>query len=528
MYEADRREREYFNGVASFVSAAAAYRANNSMGYIRCPCVDCKNEKEFSNVEAIRAHLLRRGFMPAYNRWTEHGEDEIVQDEADNISTSVQDTFVDTHQHTFVDNHEDDEDDLEQMLHDGEVETTSEREFQKFQRMVEDSTTPLYPCCKEEHKKLNVVLTLLQLKASNGWSDKSFTELLDYIGDLLPTGNVLPYTTYQAKQVICPLGLEVQKIHACPNDCILYRNEFAELDECPTCKTSRYKPGNDSNEAQRRKKKPAAKVMWYFPIIPRLKRLFANKKHAKLLRWHDEDRKKDGMLRHPADAAQWRNIDRKYKDHFAYDVRNIRFGFSTDGMNPFGNMSSRHSTWPVTLCIYNLPPWLCMKRKYIMMPVLIQGPRQPGNDIDVYLKPLIEDLLVLWNDGVRVWDENKRETFVLRAMLFVTINDYPCLGNLSGQTVKGFNGCVQCLGDTGGRYLKNSRKMCYMRHRRFLRRDHPYRNNKKAFDGTKETDEAPIHRTGKQIYTAIKDIAIIHGKGLGATSVPSSGDKAPL
>src|SRR5579859_2251653 len=209
MYEAHRREREYFNGVASFVSAAAAYRANKSMGYIRCPCVDCKNEKEFSNVEAIRAHLLQRGFMPAYNRWTEHGEDWIVQDEADNISTSVQDTFVDTHQDTFVDNHEDDEDNLEQMLHDREVEMTSEREFQKFQHMVEDSTTPLYPSCKEEHKKLNVVLTLLQLKASNGWSDKSFTQLLDYIGDQLLTGNVLSCTTYQAKQVICPLGLEV-------------------------------------------------------------------------------------------------------------------------------------------------------------------------------------------------------------------------------------------------------------------------------------------------------------------------------
>ena len=125
----NHREREYFNSVTSFVSAAVAYRANNSMCYIRCPCVDCKNENEFSNVEAIRAHLLRRGFMPAYNRWTEHGEDEIVQDEADNISTSVQDTFVDTHQDTVVDNHEDDEDDLEQMLHDGEVEITSEREF---------------------------------------------------------------------------------------------------------------------------------------------------------------------------------------------------------------------------------------------------------------------------------------------------------------------------------------------------------------------------------------------------------------
>ena len=75
-------------------------------------------------------------------------------------------------------------------------------------------------------------------------------------------------------------------------------------------------------------------------------------------------------------------------------------------MNPFGEMSSGHSTWPVTLCLYNLPPWLCMKRKFIMM--LIQGPKQPGNDIDVYLRPLVEELLLLWGDeGVRMWDEYK-------------------------------------------------------------------------------------------------------------------------
>ena len=103
---------------------------------------------------------------------------------------------------------------------------------------------------------------------------------------------------------------------------------------------------------------------------------------------------------------QWRKVDRTYPK-FVEEVRNIRFGLSTDGMNPFGDMSSSHSTWPVALCIYNLPPWLCMKRKYIMMPVLIQVPKQPGNDIDVYLKPLVEDHLTLWNDGVWVWDEYK-------------------------------------------------------------------------------------------------------------------------
>ena len=58
-----------------------------------------------------------------------------------------------------------------------------------------------------------------------------------------------------------------------------------------------------------------------------------------------------------------------------------------------------------------------MKRKFIMMPVLIQGPRQHGNDIDVYLRPLVEELLLLWNRlGVRVWDEHKQEHFDLRAI----------------------------------------------------------------------------------------------------------------
>ena len=66
------------------------------------------------------------------------------------------------------------------------------------------------------------------------------------------------------------------------------------------------------------------------------------------------------------------------------------------------------------------------------MPLLIEGPKQPSNDIDMYLKPLIEELLMMWNDGVEVWDEDKRETFTLRAMLFVTIQDLPALGSLSG------------------------------------------------------------------------------------------------
>jgi hypothetical protein len=50
-------------------------------------------------------------------------------------------------------------------------------------------------------------------------------------------------------------------------------------------------------------KRPPMKVVWYFPIIPRLKRWFANAEMAKLMRWHAEDRLIDGKLRHPVDGS---------------------------------------------------------------------------------------------------------------------------------------------------------------------------------------------------------------------------------
>jgi len=96
--------------------------------------------------------------------------------------------------------------------------------------MLEDYRTLLYPDCKQNQKKLGTTLELLQWKASNGLSDKGFEELLKLIKNLLSEGNTLPETIYEAKKVVCPLGLEAQKIHACPNDCILYRGEYENLE----------------------------------------------------------------------------------------------------------------------------------------------------------------------------------------------------------------------------------------------------------------------------------------------------------
>ena len=98
----------------------------------------------------------------------------------------------------------------------------------------------------------------------------------------------------------------------------------------PVCGALRYKISRDDPgdvEGERPRKKIPAKVMWYSPIIPRLKHLFQNKEHAKAMRWNREDRKKDGKLRVPTDGSQWRKIERKYWEEFAGDPRNVWFGF---------------------------------------------------------------------------------------------------------------------------------------------------------------------------------------------------------
>ena len=108
-----------------------------------------------------------------------------------------------------------------------------------------------------------------------------------------------------------------------------------------------------------RNKRPPKKVVWYFPIILRLRTLFVNEKTAELMRWHAKKCVNDGKLRHPTDGSQWRAIDSRYKT-FKREIRNVRFGLNTNGMNPFNMVSTNHRTWPVTLYVYNLQPWLCM------------------------------------------------------------------------------------------------------------------------------------------------------------------------
>ncbi|XP_059298526.1 uncharacterized protein LOC132051465 isoform X1 [Lycium ferocissimum] len=174
-------------------------------------------------------------------------------------------------------------------------------------------------------------------------------------------------------------------------------------------------------------------------------------------------------------------------------------------------MSISHSTWPLILVPYNLPPWLCMKQPYMILSMIIDGPRAPGNDIDVYLRPLIDELKELWV-GVDTYDASNNQMFQMRASLLWTISDFPALGNLSGYGVKTRYSCPCCLTKTKFTRLKNGRKYCFMSHRRWLPHGHKFRKDKVTFNGLAELEVAPKRLSGIEVHEQLNNIKNNFGK----------------
>ncbi|KAL3839108.1 hypothetical protein ACJIZ3_023699 [Penstemon smallii] len=317
--------------------------------------------------------------------------------------------------------------------------------------------------------------------------------ILSLLKDVLPEGNILPPSLYRARKLLSGIGLGYTKIDACKYDCALFWKENENEKFCPICKEPRWKIDDGKG------KRIPHKVLWYFPLKPRLQRLYMSSKTASYMRWHAEKRIDiEGSMSHPADSPAWKDFNLQYPD-FASDPRNVRFGLATDGFNPFGNMSLSYSMWPVILIPYNMPLYKCMKDDFFLMPLLIPGPRAPGKDIDIYLRPLIDELRELWI-GVEIYDAFSKEPFQLRASILWTINDLPALSNLLGWITKGYEACPCCFSETDSKRIRS--KICYTGHRRYLDKDHPFRKSK-LFDGKVETRSRPREMNGAEILSQL-------------------------
>ncbi|XP_059316727.1 uncharacterized protein LOC132067483 isoform X3 [Lycium ferocissimum] len=497
-----RWTEEYSRGVNNFLDKA--FERASQGDEILCPCKKCVNRYwHYRNV--VEEHLVVEGFVDNYTKWVFHGEGfysrnaphPINDDEDSNLRDNIDGLLHDTFRNV------EGESAHEEVGREGLSE-----DAKKFFKLLEEGKQELYPGC-ETFTKLSFTIRLYLLKTLHGLSNVAFSDILALLKEAFPFAQ-LPESFNKARNMIKDLGLHYEKIHACPNDCMLFWKDNEKAENCSVCGSSRWKSvGNALTNA---KSKIPAKVLRYFPLKPRLQRMFMCPETSVAMRWHANERPNDGNIRHPADGEAWKDFDSLHPD-FSRDPRNVRLGLSSDGFNPFRTMSISHSTWPVMLMNYNLSPWICMKSEYIMLSMIIPGPSSPGNDIDVYLQPLIAELKELWEAGIETYDAETNQTFRMRAALLWTVSDFPALAMVSGWSTKGKLACPTCNYDTCSQYLKHSRKMCYMGHRRFLPRDHPLRKDKKSFNGQEEHRPAPTPLSGVEVFEELREFNNVYGKG---------------
>lgn len=505
---------EFLAGVCEFVEFACAQDDFKKVGKLRCPCKICKCRKPQS-VDDVMKHLCMKGFKEDYYYWSSHGEQRpsvmpVVSNNSYYGSIGIREDF----------------NNFEQMVMDAagpslgyyleqeefacleQIREDPDPQAESFFKMLKAAQAPLYHGC-ESYSELSAAIQALSIKSDFNNSQNCFNKWVEFMGKALPNDNRMPKNYYRAKKSVEKLGLGCIKIHCCPNGCMIYYYpEDKNLRNCKICGENRYKSVTRNGKIR----DVPLKKMWYFPIIPRLQRLYSSMQTASQMRWHHDVTRDDGYLSHPADGEAWKHFDESYPE-FAKDPRNVRLGLCADGFAPFDKTGRTYSCWPVVITPYNLPPWMCMKREFLFLTVLIPGPSNPKGRIDVYMQPLIDDLKLLWNSGVMTYDVSLQQNFVMKACLLWTINDFPAYGMLSGWMTMGRLACPICMESTKAFTLQHSHKTTFFDcHRQFLSPDHCYRRNKTAFRKSKdETSSPPKRLTGEEMWERVKDLPSIIG-----------------
>ncbi|KAF7153268.1 hypothetical protein RHSIM_Rhsim01G0074900 [Rhododendron simsii] len=314
----------------------------------------------------VKIHLIRNGFDTSYKTWVHHGESVPAPQAYDDDHHDPNEGIGDEIGGEVPKDGNQLQNMVEQVFIGGLLDDDSDElpanlgrgDVRSFDKLFNAAQRKIYP--ESEKSVLAFIVEMLHVKVYKKMPNDTFNIMMNIIKGMRPDyDEAIPWNTYEAKKFLRDLGLGYVPIHACINDCALFWKENENLENCPKCNEPRYK--------------------------------------------------------------EWKNFDERFPD-FAAEPRNVRLGMATDGFNPFGHMSQSYSMWPVIMVPYNLPPWKCMKEPFCFMSLLIPGPSSIGKDIDVYLRPLVDELKELWKNGVQTYDASTGKKFTMRACVFWTIH----------------------------------------------------------------------------------------------------------
>jgi hypothetical protein len=188
----------------------------------------------------------------------------------------------------------------------------------------------------------------------------------------------------------------------CSHFCMLYYLENTEMTECRTCGHSRYKPMTGRGRTLVTHRKPRC-----FLITLRLQRLFMPLKTTTHMTSHQSHDTVDGMMVHPSDGEGWKHFNSVHPQ-FLMETKNVHLGLYINRFNPFGSFATLYSCWSVILTVYKLSSGMCLRPEFMFLFMIIIDPNSPSQNIDVCLRPLIDELKYLWSSRALNYDVSRK------------------------------------------------------------------------------------------------------------------------
>ena len=279
--------QEWVSNTNTFLDNAFSIGSSVEKTGVACPCSDCCNRVRRRR-HVMTMHLCKRGFMPGYTIWTEHGEHLVSEPTLG-------------HEYNTADGFDELLGDFGDAMH--SVEDEPPADAKAFYTMLSSSREPLHNFTSVA--QITAVARLMAIKSQHNLSIECIDKLLSLFDDVLPENHKMPKNLYECKSLLSGLKMPYIKIDACINNCMIYYKEDENKEKCDFCEESRYVVVEPTHQGSKRKP-IARKVLRYLPLIPRLQRQYMEPKTAKHMRWHKEGKRANpSVMVHPSDAEAW-------------------------------------------------------------------------------------------------------------------------------------------------------------------------------------------------------------------------------
>jgi len=207
-----------------------------------------------------------------------------------------------------------------------------------------------------------VASQFLWFSSNPGISKESLSYQFSVQKCLLPPDNLLPCNYEEAYAIIQPFLVKSLCFHACPHDCVLFRDsdsfKYSALDKCPKCGSNRFLSSNIPR-----------KHFLYLPLGPRFGRLYGTASLAQVVQSFPIDVKDAIQVGDVMGDIQHSPLWETCRSTCTSMERTVVLQPSTDGMNPFNKNKTSYSMWPITLAMLNLP----RKIRYLFGRLLLVG-----------------------------------------------------------------------------------------------------------------------------------------------------------